>query len=510
MKNKLFAIAILSLMGVMTNAQVGINTNQGQATLDVVGSPAITSKLDGIIAPRITGNQLRAKIYTALQTGAMVYVTTADSAPAGQTVNVTASGYYYFDGTRWMRTSSANGTGTLTGFSSGNLSPLFTTTVTNPSTNPSLAFNLTNAPANSIFGNNTGSADAPAYFSASSLSLNGDVTGSLGSNTVVKINGSPLGLTSSATTGQVLTFDGTKWIPVSPVAQSNDWKTTGNTGTTATSTALGSLISSGNFLGTTDAQNLVISTANTVKGILDTNGNLRGGNANASGPYASFTWGSNNTLSNNTSSNIALGRENTVGAQGANFPGAAIGSTNTITNGAKVIGNSNFANGANTVVLGNNNGTSGANVSGINVGNSNVNSGGFAFGTGNSVTTNNYAFGNANTASGAAGAIAFGLSANAVIANQTVYANTAHAFSGQGTIGTAITDVGVNMTPSSTNIADLEIAKGILIKPATANPPASTDCNAGNEGTIVYGKTGTTGNFYGCKISAGVYTWQQL
>jgi hypothetical protein len=399
MKHKLFGLSILTFFGFAVNAQVGINTNLGQATLDVVGSPANSNKLDGIIAPRLTGVQLRAKNYTTAQTGAMVYVTAADSAPVGQTINVISLGYYY--------------------------------------------------------------------------------------------------------------FDGTVWVQATP-SQSSNWKIAGNTGTTATTEALGTTISSGNFLGTTDSQNLVLATSNSVKAILDVNGNLRGGNANTAAPYASMTWGSNNTLSNNSSSNIALGKDNTVAAQAANFPGAAIGSGNSALSGAKVIGNTNFATGANTVVLGNNNGTSGANVSGINVGNSNVNSGGFAFGTGNNVTTNNYAFGNANTASGAAGAIAFGSGGSATIANQTVYANTAHAFSGQGVIGTAITDVGINMTPSSTNIPDLELSKGILIKPATANPPASTDCNASNEGAIVYGKTSTSGSFYGCKISAGVYAWQQL
>ena len=397
MKNKLFGLSVLTIFSCMLNAQVGINTNLGQATLDVVGAPSNPNKLDGIIAPRITGDQLKGKNYSTAQTGAIVYVTTPDTAPSGQTANVTSTGYYYFDGSVWIQF----------------LQP-----------------------------------------------------------------------------------------------QSSDWKTTGNSGTTASASTLGTAVSSGNFLGTTDSQNLVFTTNNTVKAILDVNGNLRGGNANASAPYASISWGSNNTLLNNTSSNIALGRENTVAAQAANFPGVAIGAANSSLSGAKTIGNNNFATGANTIVLGNNNGTSGANVSGINVGNSNVNSGGFAFGTGNNVTSNNYAFGNANVASGAAGAIAFGTNASATIANQTVYANTSHAFSGQGVIGTAITDVGVNMTPNGTNIPDLEISKGILIK--ATGVPVTSDCNASNEGTIVYGKSGNTGSFYGCRISAGVYAWQQF
>ncbi|ROI01897.1 MULTISPECIES: hypothetical protein [unclassified Chryseobacterium] len=89
--------------GVLSFAQVGLNTSLPQTTLDVVGNPTDTSKFDGVIAPRITGNQLRAKTYTTAHTGALVYVTAADTAPAGQTVNVTAIGYYYFDGTKWVR-----------------------------------------------------------------------------------------------------------------------------------------------------------------------------------------------------------------------------------------------------------------------------------------------------------------------------------------------------------------------------------------------------------------------
>jgi len=80
---------------------VGINTPTPNATLDVKGIASDISKLDGIIAPRLTGDELRAKTYTAAQTGALVYVTAADSAPQNQTLSVTEAGYYYFDGTMW-------------------------------------------------------------------------------------------------------------------------------------------------------------------------------------------------------------------------------------------------------------------------------------------------------------------------------------------------------------------------------------------------------------------------
>lgn len=103
MKKKL--LPLLLLAGISAYAQtgnVGINTNAPQATLDVTGKPTDTSHFDGIIPPRLTGDQLRAKTYTAGHTGAVVYVTVADTAPAVQTVNVTAPGFYFFDGTRWV------------------------------------------------------------------------------------------------------------------------------------------------------------------------------------------------------------------------------------------------------------------------------------------------------------------------------------------------------------------------------------------------------------------------
>lgn len=92
------------MISAFTFSQVGIDTPTPKATLDVVGKADDTAAMDGIIAPRIEGTQLRAKTYTSAQTGALVYVTLADTAPAGQTIDVTAAGYYYFNGTKWVIT----------------------------------------------------------------------------------------------------------------------------------------------------------------------------------------------------------------------------------------------------------------------------------------------------------------------------------------------------------------------------------------------------------------------
>ena len=94
-------------------SQIGIGTTDPKTTLDVVGNPSNTTSLDGISAPRITGNQLAAKTYTIDQQGALVYVTSAASAPSGQTSNVTKQGLYIFSSTenKWLLIGVVSGNG---------------------------------------------------------------------------------------------------------------------------------------------------------------------------------------------------------------------------------------------------------------------------------------------------------------------------------------------------------------------------------------------------------------
>ena len=101
---------LVSAIAYSQTGNVGINTPDPKATLDVAGSPTITTKLDGVIAPRITGEQLRLKTYTTDQTGAIVYVTEAAIAPLdNQVIKVSASGYYYFDGNIWQTMAGSSG-----------------------------------------------------------------------------------------------------------------------------------------------------------------------------------------------------------------------------------------------------------------------------------------------------------------------------------------------------------------------------------------------------------------
>lgn len=96
----------MGLFGLMlVQAQnVGINNDDPKATLDVVGKPTVETSLDGIIAPRMTGDQLKAKTYGVEQKGAFVYVTSpVTGTPEGQTLNVIKEGQYFFDGEKWLR-----------------------------------------------------------------------------------------------------------------------------------------------------------------------------------------------------------------------------------------------------------------------------------------------------------------------------------------------------------------------------------------------------------------------
>ncbi len=81
-------------------AQSGINTKSPQATLDVATSND-PNMPEGLIGPRMTGEQLKAKdaLYGAEQDGALVYITTplTTTTTSAKTVYVLNKGYYVFN-----------------------------------------------------------------------------------------------------------------------------------------------------------------------------------------------------------------------------------------------------------------------------------------------------------------------------------------------------------------------------------------------------------------------------
>ncbi|QBO59545.1 hypothetical protein [Chryseobacterium salivictor] len=93
----LFMSTIITIKG-----QVGINTQTPETTLEVVGKPDDINHYDGIISPRITGDQLVVKTYSSAKKGAVVFSTSLPSNLSGQVIHVTEPGLYHFDGSLWQ------------------------------------------------------------------------------------------------------------------------------------------------------------------------------------------------------------------------------------------------------------------------------------------------------------------------------------------------------------------------------------------------------------------------
>ncbi|MGO4710817.1 hypothetical protein AB4Y90_17265 [Chryseobacterium sp. 2TAF14] len=100
MKKKIILISGILIYS-FAYSQVGIDTETPKATLDVMSKPSDITKADGIIAPRLTGTELKSKdaLYTADQNATLIYVTQALNLAdtTTKTKNVTSVGYYYYD-----------------------------------------------------------------------------------------------------------------------------------------------------------------------------------------------------------------------------------------------------------------------------------------------------------------------------------------------------------------------------------------------------------------------------
>jgi len=100
-------------------AQVGFNTISPKTTVDVSAKRDISGLITdnaqtfGLQAPRLTRAELTANTatYSSDQSGALIYITDVTGGDAaGQRINVTAMGYYYFDGAVWQRLTQATNT----------------------------------------------------------------------------------------------------------------------------------------------------------------------------------------------------------------------------------------------------------------------------------------------------------------------------------------------------------------------------------------------------------------
>jgi len=114
MKSFLFS-SILLLSGIV-NAQVGIGTTGPSATLDVTAaySTGTTTGVDGILIPRV--DRQRAQSMTSVPTSTIIYVNSVATGTAtGSTANVTAVGFYYYNGSLWTSLATATNAWNITG-----------------------------------------------------------------------------------------------------------------------------------------------------------------------------------------------------------------------------------------------------------------------------------------------------------------------------------------------------------------------------------------------------------
>lgn len=143
-------------------SQVGINTSTPNATLDVASTPGATSKADGFIAPRLTGAELKAKdsVYGSDQSGAIIFVTEglAVTNTSPKTDAVVNAGYFYFNGTKWVRfIDVVRAPAVVVGFNASGIPEPSTAFPSSPQTK--LSFPVINIPADTTIGSWTSSAN---------------------------------------------------------------------------------------------------------------------------------------------------------------------------------------------------------------------------------------------------------------------------------------------------------------------------------------------------------------
>lgn len=90
MKEKIILISGLLSAGVVFS-HVGINNISPKATLDITAKTTNGSNPEGVIVPRLTGDQIKAadSQYGLSQTGTLIYATAAVSSPSAKTSGIT-------------------------------------------------------------------------------------------------------------------------------------------------------------------------------------------------------------------------------------------------------------------------------------------------------------------------------------------------------------------------------------------------------------------------------------
>ena len=104
MKKNLTSLCLI--ISSLSFAQVGVNTDTPQATIDITSSPQDLTAIDGALIPRIKADDLKLKdnIYTENQHAALVFVTEVSDVKSPKTIKIENPGFYFYDAnqTLWI------------------------------------------------------------------------------------------------------------------------------------------------------------------------------------------------------------------------------------------------------------------------------------------------------------------------------------------------------------------------------------------------------------------------
>ncbi|WP_449401341.1 hypothetical protein [Chryseobacterium wanjuense] len=139
-------------------SQVGINTQAPASTLDItaINSTGTSKNVDGLLVPRV--DRQRAQSMTSIPSSTLIYVNSiATGTQSGIAANIDAVGYYYYDGTAWIKLNRGSGSQSMVNIYNSDGSLTGNRTVTQA--DKTLAFTGTATNAFSVDGS-TFSADA--------------------------------------------------------------------------------------------------------------------------------------------------------------------------------------------------------------------------------------------------------------------------------------------------------------------------------------------------------------
>ncbi|BFO67460.1 hypothetical protein [Chryseobacterium sp. KCF3-3] len=105
MKTNVYFSLLAICIPAIVFSQMGINKPGADSTLDIVSKTTDGTQPEGILPPRLTGDQIQLADdqYTASHTGNIVYALFAASSPSLKTANIDKAGYYFFDGDIWQK-----------------------------------------------------------------------------------------------------------------------------------------------------------------------------------------------------------------------------------------------------------------------------------------------------------------------------------------------------------------------------------------------------------------------